>query len=157
MIVTLRPESPQDELFLRGLIHATIAGELGASQWPEPMRSHLLSVQYTARRQLHRANFPEAASYVVDADGADAGWTVVTTMPHEIQLVEIMVLPELRGKGIGTAAIRQVLATAAAAGKPVRLNVNVTNRAAIGLYQRLGFRRIEGDEVQHIMECRPHS
>jgi ribosomal protein S18 acetylase RimI-like enzyme len=153
MIVTLRHESPQDEPFLRSLIHATIVGELEASQWPEPMRSHLLSVQYTARRQLNRAKFPEAVSFVVAADGADAGWAVVTTMPHEIQLVEIMILPELRGKGIGTAAIRQVLATAAAAGKPVRLNVNVTNHAAIGLYQRLGFRRIEGDEVQHVMEC----
>jgi ribosomal protein S18 acetylase RimI-like enzyme len=157
MTVMLRPESPQDEPFLRRLIHASIAGELGASQWPEPMRTHLLSVQYTARRQLHRANFPAAASYVVVADGADAGWTVVTTMPHEIQLVEIMILPELRGKGIGTAAIRQVLASAAAAGKPVRLNVNVTNHAAIGLYQRLGFRRIEGDEVQHVMERLPQS
>jgi GNAT superfamily N-acetyltransferase len=157
MTVTLRPESPHDEPFLRSLIHATIAGELGASQWPEPMRSHLLGIQYTARRQLHRTNFPEAASYVVDADGADAGWAVVTTMPYQIQLVEIMILPELRGKGIGTAAIRQILATAAAAGKPVRLNVNVTNHAAIELYQRLGFRRIEGDEVQHVMECLPQS
>ena len=157
MIVTLRPESPQDEPFLRRLIHATIAGELGASQWPEPMRSHLLSVQYAARRQPNRANSPEAASYVVAADGADAGWALVTTMPHEIQIVEIMISPELRGKGIGTAAIRLVLAIAAAAGKPVRLNVNVTNHAAIGLYQRLGFRRIEGDEVQHVMEYLPHS
>jgi ribosomal protein S18 acetylase RimI-like enzyme len=157
MIVTLRPESPRDELFLRGLIHTTIAAELGASQWPEPMRSHLLGIQYATRRQVLRTNFPEAASYVVDADGADAGWAVVTTLPQEIRLVEIMVLSELRGKGIGTAAIRQILATAAAADKPVRLNVNVTNHAAIGLYQRLGFRRIEGDEVQHVMECRPQS
>jgi ribosomal protein S18 acetylase RimI-like enzyme len=157
MLVTLRPESPRDEPFLRSLIHATIAGELGASQWPEPMRSHLLGIEYTTRRQLHRANFPEAVSYVVDADGADAGWAVVTTLPHEVQLVEIMILPELRGNGIGTAAIRQILATAAAAAKPVRLNVNVTNHRAIGLYQRLGFCRIEGDEVQHVMECRPHS
>jgi len=157
MVVTLRPESPEDEPFIRRLIYATIAGELGASQWPEPMRSHLLAVQYTARRQLHRANFPEAASYVVDAGGADAGWAVVTTMPHAVQLVEIMILPELRGRGIGTAVIRHVLATAAAAGKPVRLNVNVTNHSAVGLYQRLGFRRIEGDEVQHVMECLPPS
>jgi ribosomal protein S18 acetylase RimI-like enzyme len=157
MIVTLRPESLHDEPFLRSLIHTTIAAELGASQWPEPMRSHLLGIQYTARRHLHRTNFPEAVSYVVDADGADAGWAVVTTMPHEIQLVEIMIVPELRGRGIGTAAIRQILATAAAADKPVRLFVNVTNHAAIGLYQRLGFCRIEGDQVQHVMECRPYS
>jgi ribosomal protein S18 acetylase RimI-like enzyme len=157
MIVTLRPESPWDEPFLRALIYATIAGELGASQWPEPMRSHLLGIQYTARRQSHRTNFSEAASYIIDADGSDAGWTVVTTLPQQIQLVEIMVLPELRGRGIGTAAISQVLSTAAVAAKPVRLNVNVTNHAAIGLYQRLGFRTIDGDEVQRVMECLPRA
>jgi ribosomal protein S18 acetylase RimI-like enzyme len=155
MTVTLRPESELDEPFLRRLIVETIAGGLGASQWPEPMRSHLLGIQYAARRQSHRANFPEAASYIVDADGTDAGWTVVTTLPREIQLVEIMVLGELRGRGIGTSVIRQVLANAAAVAKPVRLHVNVTNHAAIELYQRLGFRRIDGDEVQHVMECLP--
>lgn len=155
MIVTLRPESDQDEPFLQRLIVETIAGELGASQWPEPMRSHLLGIQYTARRHSHRTNFPQAASYIIDADAADAGWALVTTLPQQIQLVEIMVLPELRGRGIGAAAIRQVLATAAAAAKPVRLNVNVTNQAAVGLYQRLGFRRVNGDEVQHIMVCPP--
>jgi ribosomal protein S18 acetylase RimI-like enzyme len=152
MTVTLRPESELDEPFLRRLIVETIAGELGASQWPEPMRSHLLGIQYAARRHSHRTNFPEAASYIIDADGADAGWAVVTTMPHEIRLMEIMVLAELRGRGIGTEVIRQVLATAAAVAKPVRLSVNVTNHAAIGLYRRLGFRRIDGDEVQHVME-----
>jgi ribosomal protein S18 acetylase RimI-like enzyme len=153
MTVMLRPESGPDEPFLRRLIVETIAGELGALQWPEPMRSHLLGIQYTARRQSHRTNFPEGASYIIDADGTDAGWIVVTALPQQIQLVEIMVLQELRGRGIGTAAIRQVLASAAAAAKPVRLSVNVTNHAAIGLYQRLGFHRIDGDEVQHIMEC----
>jgi|HubBroStandDraft_1064217.scaffolds.fasta_scaffold757127_1 GNAT superfamily N-acetyltransferase len=155
MTVTLRPESPQDGPFLRRLIVETIACELDAAQWPEPMRTHLLGIQYTARRHSHTTNFPEGASYIIDIDGADAGWAVVTTMPHEIRLVEIMVLAGLRGKGIGTDAIRQVLATAADAGKPVRLTVNVTNHAAIGLYQRLGFRRIDGDEVQHVMECPP--
>jgi ribosomal protein S18 acetylase RimI-like enzyme len=153
--VTLRPETAEDEPFVRRLILETIAAELGASHWPEPMRGHLLGIQYTARRQSHRVNLPEAASYVIDVDGADAGWAIVTTLPHEIRLVEIMVLAELRGRGIGTDVIRQVLTTAATAAVPVRLHVNATNRAAIGLYQRLGFYKIDSDEVQHVMECLP--
>jgi ribosomal protein S18 acetylase RimI-like enzyme len=155
MTVTMRPESQQDEPFLRRLILDTIAGELGASAWPEPMRSHLLGIEYTARRQPHRMNFPGAASQVIEADGKDSGWTVVITMPHEVRLVEIMVLPQLRGRGIGAAAIRGILAAAAETGKPVRLNVNVTNQAAVRLYERLGFRRSGGDDVQHIMEWPP--
>jgi ribosomal protein S18 acetylase RimI-like enzyme len=143
MNVTRRPETPRDETFLRKLISDTIAGELGAGSWPEPMRGHLLGIQVSARRQSHRGN-------VIEVDGQRAGWIVVTTMPDEVRLVEIMVAPEFRGKGIGTAAIREVLANAA--GRPVRLSVNVTNRAAIRLYERLGFRWMEGDEVQHVLE-----
>jgi ribosomal protein S18 acetylase RimI-like enzyme len=157
MTAVLRPEGPRDEAFLRRLILDTIAGELGASAWPEPMRSHLLDIQYAARRRAHGAGFSESSSQIIQTDGADAGWLVTTTLPDEVRLVEIMVVPERRGQGVGTAAIRQVLDAAAEAAKPVRLAVNVTNRAAIGLYERLGFHRIDGDEVQHFMEYSPPS
>jgi ribosomal protein S18 acetylase RimI-like enzyme len=157
MTITLRPEtSPgdpvSDEPFLRRLILDTIAGELSASAWPEPMRSHLLGVQYTARRHSSRESFPDAASHVIEMDGVNAGWVLVNTMPHEVRLVEIMVLPELRGRGIGVAVLSQLISGAAAAGKPVRLNVNVTNHAAIRFYERLGFCKIEQDELQYLME-----
>ncbi len=151
--VTLRPECSQDESFIRNLILETIADELGASAWPEPMRSHLLSVQYAGRRQSFRLTFPEAASYVIEAGGVNAGWAVVTEMPQEIFLVEIIVSPECRNRGVGSAVIRQLIAEAAARRKPVRLTVNATNNAAIRLYERLGFRRMEGDEVRYVMEC----
>jgi ribosomal protein S18 acetylase RimI-like enzyme len=157
MAVTLRPESPlessKDELFIRQLVLETIAAELGASAWPEPMRSHLLGVQYAGRRQSHRVNYPASVSHVIEADGTDAGWLVLHTMPDEVRVVDIMVLPALRGQGIGMAVLRGILASAAASGKPVRLNVYITNHAAIRLYERLGFRRIGGDEVQHFMEA----
>ncbi len=152
MTVGLRPESPSDEDFIRRLILRTVAEELGADAWPEPMRGHLLGIQFEARRQSHRTNFPDAASEVIEADGRDAGWIVVMTMPHEVRLVEIMVAEESRGQGIGSAAIGELLATAQSAGKPVRLHVNVTNGAAIRLYERLGFRRVGGNEVQDLME-----
>jgi ribosomal protein S18 acetylase RimI-like enzyme len=150
--VNLRPESPSDQDFIRRLILQTVAEELGADAWPEPMRGHLLGIQFEARRQSHRAIYPDAASEVIEADGRDAGWIVVMTMPHEVRLVEIMVAAEFRRQGIGSAAIGEVLASAQSAGTPVRLNVNVTNGGAIRLYERLGFRRIDGDEVQQVME-----
>jgi ribosomal protein S18 acetylase RimI-like enzyme len=152
MTVSLRPESPSDEDFIRRLVLETVTEELGASAWPEPMRSHLLEIQYIARRQAQRANNPAAASCVIQAEGVDAGWAVLNTMPHEVRVVEIMVSPAMRGRGIGSAAIQQVLETATAARIPVRLLVTVTNHRALRLYERLGFRKIEQDEVQYLME-----
>jgi ribosomal protein S18 acetylase RimI-like enzyme len=152
MQVKRRRETQADEAFLRRLVIETVGRELGADAWPEPMRGHLLGIQFDGRRQSHRANYPDALSEVIEVDGRDAGWMVVTTMPHEVKLVEIMVAAEFRGQGVGSAAIGEVLAAAESAGKPVRLNVNVTNSGAIRLYERLGFRRIGGDDLQHLME-----
>ena len=152
MTVSLRPETPADEAFLRHLILESVAQELGAAAWPEPMRSHLLGVQYAGRRQSRRMNFPDAASQVIQADGENAGWVVTASLPEEMHIVDIMILPEMRGRGIGTAAIQEILSTAAHAGKPLRLSVNPMNQGAIRLYERLGFRKIGEDEVQYFME-----
>lgn len=157
MIVTLRPESPGDEPFVRRLILETVTTELGAALWPEPMRTHLLGIQYDGRRLFLRTNFPGAATCIIQADGIDAGWTVAATFQDEVRLVEIMVAPELRNRGIGSAAIRVFLAEAVSTGKPLRLHVNAMNRQALALYERLGFRRVDevnGNEVQYFLESR---
>jgi ribosomal protein S18 acetylase RimI-like enzyme len=156
MSVELRRESPaDDEVFLRRLVTETVALELGADRWPEPMRSHLLNLQYQNRRMGPRAGFPAGESHIILLDGAPAGWLFLANMDHEIHIVEIMVAPEWRSRGVGGEAIRQVFARASAAGKPVGLTVNVLNAGAIRLYERLGFRRVGGDEVQQEMEARP--
>jgi GNAT superfamily N-acetyltransferase len=54
-------------------------------------------------------------------------------MRREVRLVEIMVLPERRGWGVGTATLDEILATA--------------------VYERLGFRKIGQDAVQYLTEC----
>ena len=152
MSVQLRAETPDDEEFLRRLITQTITLELGADRWPEPMRTQLLTIQYQNRRMGPRAGFPEGESYVLHSNDVAAGWIFFVRTQTEIHIVEIMVLPEFRGQGIGAEVIRQVMALAG--GKPVRLTVNVLNEGAIRLYERLGFRRVGGNEVQHEMEVR---
>ena len=103
-------------------------------------------MQYSARRH---ARLRAGQSFIVQADGTDVGWVVLAELPDAIQLVEIMVLPELRGKGIGSEAIRGIPAE----GKgPLRLTVNRMNPGAIRLYERLGFRRAGEDDVHFFME-----
>jgi len=150
--ITRRSETSADEPFLRRMIIASVAQELMAWTWPEAMRDHLLGIQYTAKLGALRANYPAATSEIILADGEPAGWIFIDESPEEIHLAEIMVLIELRGKGVGSSVMREVLAAADRAGKPVRLLVNVTNAGAIQLYERLGFRRTGGNEMQHEME-----
>lgn len=155
MTVSLRTETPEDEPFLRRLILETIAASLGASSWPEPMRTHLLEIQYSARRQSVRANFPDGDSQLILVDGESAGWLYRAKLPDEIRVVEIIVADRHRGKGVGTAVLSTVLSEAQETSKPVRLSVDVRNSGASRLYERLGFRRTAGDELHHFMEKQP--
>jgi len=152
VIVSVRPERPGDEPFLRELILETVAQELGAHAWPQPMRDHLLSIQFQARRAGVKTLYPDGSSQIIRADGKSAGWLFVSDSADRIRIVEIMILAGNRGRGIGSTVIRGILASAAQARKPVRMGVNATNYKAMRLYGRLGFQKIGGDEVQYEME-----
>jgi ribosomal protein S18 acetylase RimI-like enzyme len=148
--VTLRSHLPEDEPFLRRLIIDTVALELGAAAWPEPLRTQILELQYKGRRKSSRGS-------IIQADGEDSGWIVVSESPDLLYLSEILVLPEMRERGIGTAAIGQVLASADSTRRRVLLHVSSANPGAIRLYERLGFRRVDEDPVQFSMEYSPGS
>jgi ribosomal protein S18 acetylase RimI-like enzyme len=150
-----RPASTEDEPFVRRLIIETLTEQLGAASWPEATRTHLLEVQYAARRQGAGGGFPAGTSRIIVVNGQDAGWTLVADLAHEVRLLEIMVLGEYRGAGIGTAAINGVIGAAARSGKPVRLHVDAGNARAIALYERLGFRLVESNGILHLMERMP--
>lgn len=152
MTISRRPEDPVDEPFLRRLVIGTVAAQLGADSWSLPMREHLLNLQYQSRRMRDKTLFPDGSSQIIVADGEDVGWLFLADLAEEIRIVEIMTLDGYRGKGVGSAVIGDVLASAA---KPVRLGVNVMNAGAIRLYRRLGFRQTGCDEVQCQMEYLP--
>jgi ribosomal protein S18 acetylase RimI-like enzyme len=155
MTVSFRPETPEDEPWVRELIVEAVGQELGAHSWPEPMRSHLLGIQYTQRRNAVRLHYPEGESRIILADRAAAGWIYLAALPDEVRVAEVMVMAGYRSRGLGSEVIRRIIADADAAGKPVRLRVNVTNVRAGSFYERLGFQRVGGDELQHLMERVP--
>jgi ribosomal protein S18 acetylase RimI-like enzyme len=82
------------------------------------------------------------------------GRIYVDRRADEICLVDIALLPQHRGGGIGTALIEDLLREAREAGKPLRCHVEQNNRA-IGLYRRLGFRPIAQTGVYHQLEWTP--
>ncbi len=156
-VFTQRPEAPGDEAFLRQLMTEVIAQELGAAAWPEPLRSQLLGLQTRTRLEVAR-NRPAATSRILQAGGVDAGWMLTSRAGgmkdgEIVWLVEIAVAAPFRGCGIGSAALRELLA----GGVTVRLHVNRTNTRAIALYTRHGFRPVDSDEIQLLMEyaCSP--
>ncbi len=139
--ITLYPASPADEDFLRRVYFSTREEELAPVPWEEAAKQAFLAMQFAAQHQHYHGYFPDADYLIVAIDGQPAGRLYVDRNEGEIRVVDIALLPEYRGRGIGTYLLESLLVEAQTAGKPVRLHVEPFNRA-LHLYERLGFRKI---------------
>lgn len=69
----------------------------------------------------------------------------------EVPELAVAVLPGWRGRGIGTALVRELVARCASVGAPaLSLSVQRANPAR-RLYERLGFRELRGDGAEVVM------
>ncbi len=138
MTYTLRPAGHDDDEFLYELFCSSRAGEMALSGLGRPQLETLLRLQCRSQSQTYRAQFPDAAHYIVCVGGRPAGRMLVAAGEREIRLIDVALLPEHQSRGIGTSLIRGVQDRAAGAGLPVVLHVGKFNRA-VRLYDRLGF------------------
>jgi ribosomal protein S18 acetylase RimI-like enzyme len=148
---TFRAVAPGDEELLYRIYASTRTEELAPVPWTEEQKQAFLRMQFRAQSQDYAANYPDAAFLVILVDGAPAGRLYVDRRPDALHIVDIALLPEHRGNGVGGAILRDLLAEAAAAGKPVRIHVEHLN-PALRLYERLGFRRIDDGGIYLLME-----
>ena len=137
--VTLRPETPADEPFLRALYASMREAELSqVPDWSDAQLTQFLDMQFDAQRAHYREHFPGARFDVIEVEGSAAGRLYLAVGAEGINLMDIALLPEYRGTGIGGALTRAVQAFAAEHGLAVVLHVEETN-PAMRLYCRLGF------------------
>ena len=90
---------------------------------------------------------------MIEVDGEPAGRLYVARWEDEIRVMDIALLPEHRGAGIGTRLLRDLLDEAEASGKKVTVHVELNN-PALTLYQRLGFRPVAERGVYLLLETR---
>jgi len=73
---------------------------------------------------------------------------------HLFWLIDIALLPEHRGQGVGGELMGDLLAEGEEKGLPVTIHVERFN-PALRLYERLGFRHVEEQGPYYLMEWRP--
>ena len=142
--ITLRPVGPEDEPFLFTLYASTRADELAPLGWSETQRIIFLRMQFEAQRRDYDARFSAAGHQLILVAGRPAGRLWVERGPDEVRVVDLALLPGVRGHGIGTRLLTELITEARQAAKPLRLSVQQDNAAALRLYERLGF-AIVGD------------
>lgn len=149
--VRLRPETGDDLPFLRELYAGTREAELAAVPWPDAEKRAFLHQQFEAQRRYYRQQMPDAAFDIIEVDGDRAGRLYVDRRDDELRLVDIALLPDWRGQGIGTGLLRELMAEAGARDAPLRIHVE-KNNPAYRLYRRLGFECIEDKGVYDLLE-----
>jgi len=154
MSVTLRTANSDDEAFLYELYCSTRNEEMAAWGWDASQQQAFLRLQFSAQRQHYEIAYEGADHKILLLEDRPAGRILVFRSEHEFVLVDIALLPDQRGSGIGTALILELLDEAKQAGKVVSLHVEKHNRAR-RLYERLGFETIEDTGVYFQMEWRP--
>jgi ribosomal protein S18 acetylase RimI-like enzyme len=133
---------------------STRTEELAVAPWDDAAKEAFLRMQFSAQDRWYHDQMPDASYQVVLVDGEPAGRLYVERRGDEIRIVDISLLPEHRGKGLGTALLRELLAEADAAGKRITIHVERFN-PALRLYERLGFAQIEDKGVYLLLE-RPY-
>lgn len=147
----LRPIEDSDMGFLLDLYASTRADEMDLVPWPDDHKRAFLRMQFDAQHAHYMTHFAGDRFDIILGESGPIGRLYVGRWPNEIRIIDIALMPEHRGKGLGSALMESLLAEAREASKPVRIHVESTN-PALRLYERLGFRRIEDKGVYHLME-----
>jgi ribosomal protein S18 acetylase RimI-like enzyme len=133
---------------------STRVEELAVVDWDDAQKETFLRAQFDAQDAWYREAYAQASFDVVLFDGEPAGRLYVHRGPSEIRIVDIALVPEHRGGGIGTSLLEELAAEADAAGKSLTIHVERMN-PALSLYERLGFSVAEDKGVYLFLERQP--
>lgn len=149
--ICLRPVAAGDRGFLATVYAFTRMEELAATDWTDVQKADFCEMQFTAQDAHYRKHYPTADFQVIEIDGSPAGRLYVDCWKEEIRIMDIVLLPEHCGKGIGTRLLLGLQQEAAGCGKSLSIHVERFN-PALRLYERLGFRMTEDKGVYLLLE-----
>ena len=146
----LRPVRDADADFLLRLYASTRADEMAVVDWSEAHKLEFLQMQFRAQCNHYAEHYAQASFDIIEQDGAAIGRLYLDTQPGELRIVDIALLTEFRGQGIGRHYLESIIERAREQGCSVTIHVE-HNNPAMSLYRRLGFEKVEDKGVYWFM------
>jgi GNAT superfamily N-acetyltransferase len=140
---------PGDLEFLQRLYASTRADELERAGFPVEQRAAFCRMQFNAQQHHYALYFARAVDSVLEIDGVAIGRELLARAADELFLVDIALLPEFRGRGIGSHRLALLIEESRVLNCPIRLCAEQGSRAE-ALYRRHGF-AVTGEEGVHFM------
>ncbi len=147
---------PEDGEFLLSVYEAFRRPELSMLGWSDSELSAFIRMQFDAQTLHFTRVFPDADNLLVLVDDEPAGRLMVDRSDTQIRIVDIALLPDLRGVGVGGQLVRLLSAEADILGLPMTCHVAQDN-VARGFWEHLGFeaRGLDGLHVAMERPCGP--
>lgn len=133
-----RPITDADLPFLARLYASTRMEELAVTDWSDAQKAAFLQSQFSAQHAHYQKHYAGSEFFVIEQAGTAIGRLYLARWTSEHRIVDIALIPEHRGRGLGRALLSDLLDEAARAGKAVTIHVEKFN-PAMSLYHRLGF------------------
>lgn len=152
--VLLRAPEPGDAEALARLDRAGLPDFMTG----DPALAPLVEMQIRARQANWAAAFPDARTRVLEVDGAAAGRLADTVGADGLHVIEIVVDPGFRRRGLAARMLRVVQDEAREKGCAATAHIYPDNTASLSLFAACGFALARApDEVQVRAEWRPSS
>lgn len=140
--LSFRPIRDEDLPFLCALYAATRREELAPVPWAEQAKQAFLAEQFGLQHAYYQTNYPGADRRLVLLHGEPVGRVYVYRTPGDIRLMDIALVESVRGRGLASAMLDELMDEARANDVGITLHVEPNNPAR-EWYQRRGFRLIE--------------
>jgi RimJ/RimL family protein N-acetyltransferase len=155
--ITLRPVTAADFEFLAELYAGTRAEEMKLVDWPDEQKRAFLRSQFTAQCDHYARYYADGSFDVIERGGLPIGRLYVFRGdPHDVRIVDISLVPEARGGGLGTELLLGIMRDAEGSGRSVSIHVERFN-PALRLYKRLGFEHVDEHGAYYLMRWRSPS
>ncbi|MBZ4024118.1 GNAT family N-acetyltransferase [Rhodobacter sp. TJ_12] len=154
--ISYRCLEDSDMPFLRRLYRSTREAELARVPWSEPEKQAFSDMQFNAQHAHYMKYYVDALWLIIERSGLPVGRLYLERWPSEHRIIDIALLPETRGIGIGSAVLEDLMEEAANNGKAVGIHVEKMN-PAMSLYRRLGFETVEDKGVYDLLKWHPAS
>jgi GNAT superfamily N-acetyltransferase len=149
--LALRPRTDADLAFLSDLYASTRAEELAPVPWSPEQKRAFLDDQFGKQHAHYLEHYPNAQWYVIEHAGVPVGRFYVSRLTTEMRLMDVSLVAQWRGRGVGSALLHGLVDEADAAGLALSLHVEPYN-PALRLYGRWGFEKIESRGAYLYME-----
>ena len=152
--ITFRPITGKDLEFLFKVYASTRAEEMAMSGWNAQEIENFLRMQFNLQHTQYMSNYKKADFDIILFHEVPAGRLYVKRYNDDVRIIDIALLMEFRRQKIGSKIMQDLIDEADQ--KSVTLSLHVEqNNPAMGLYERLGFKKIEEVGAYFFMERSP--